>query len=504
MVWGFAVLAAVLLALPFGAVGGEFLLHPGAALHSLVSARIFGLLAATLARSAAVTALAVVLGLMMGVLLLRTDLPGRRFALAFHVLPLFVSPFLLALGLAQLFGRTGFLGSEWTTAALYGEPGAIGIQVLAFTPIVTALVGLGLSSVDASLEDAGHISAPPWRVLSGVLLPLSLPSLALGALLVFALSFSELGVPMFVRVRAYPAAVFARLGGMTYEPGEAVGLVVPLLAVALCLLAIERWIAGRMPAVRGLRRDLPQLPLGRSRWAVAIPLFAICCTALAPLVGLAIRAAPALSAVPRWMGNSVLTSLLSAALAATSVTVLATVLGFSLGRGQMAGRLVDALATLSFVTPAAVLGIGLITVWNHRATSWLYGSVGILIVGWSARYAVLALRPVALGVGLSPVSLEDAARVAGARFLRLLFLVVTPLQRRALAAGWLFALAFALRDLETAVMYYPPGSEPLAVRIFTLEANGPLAVVAALALVQVVLSAGVVAAGASLLRGRTA
>jgi iron(III) transport system permease protein len=504
VVWGAAGLAAMLLAPPFGAVGVELLLHPGVALHSLANARVFGLLAATLVRSAAVTALAVVFGLVLGVLLLRTDLPGRRFALAVHVLPLFVSPFLLALGLSQLFGRTGVLGSEWTTAALYGEVGAIGIQVLAFTPIVTSLVGLGLSSIDASLEDAARVSAPPWRVLSGVLLPLSLPSLALAALLVFALSFSELGVPMFVRVRAYPAAVFARLGGMAYEPGEAVGLALPLLAVALCLLAIERWIARRTPAARGLRRDLPPLPLGRARWLVTAPMLAICCAALAPWAGLVGRAVPALSAVPRWVGSSVLTSLLSAALAATLVTVLAAVLGFSLGRGQMAGRLVDALATLSFVTPAAVLGIGLITVWNHQATSWLYGSVGILIVGWSARYAVLGLRPVALGVGLTPVNLEDAARVAGARFLRLLFFVVTPLQRRALAASWLFVLAFALRDLETAVMYYPPGNEPLAVRVFTLEANGPLAVVAALALVQVVLSSGVVAAGAWLLRRRAA
>jgi iron(III) transport system permease protein len=500
VVWGMTGVAAVLLALPFAAVALEFLLHPGAALQALASVRLFGLLSTTLARSAAVTALAVLLGLPLGVLLFRTDLPGRRFALAAHVLPLFISPFLLALGVAQLFGRTGVFGSEWTAAALYGEPGAIAIQVLAFTPIVTALVGLGLSSIDASLEDAARVSAPPLRVLTGVLLPLSRPSLALGALLVFALSVSELGVPMFARVRAYPAAVFARLGGMAYEPGEAVGLALPLLAVALCLLAVERRIARRMRAVRGLRRDLPPIPLGRGRWVVAIAVLTTCCAAFMPWAGLVVRATPALSVVPRWVGGSILTSLLSATLAATVVTVLATVLGYSLGRGRLAGRLIDAVATLSFVTPAAVLGIGLITVWNHRATSWVYGSMGILVVGWSARYAVLALRPVALGVGLTPASLEDAARVAGARFLRLLFFVVTPLQRRALAAGWLFALAFSLRDLETAVMYYPPGNEPLAVRVFTLEANGPVAVVAALALVQMLLSSGVVAAGTWLLR----
>lgn len=503
MTWGMGAVAGLLLALPFAAVTLELVLHPAAALQALSSARLLGLLWTTLVRSALVTALSVALGLVLGVLLFRTDLPGRRLALGAHVLPLFIAPFLLALGAAQLFGRTGLLGSEQSARALYGEWGAVVIELLAFTPIVTGLVGLGLSSVDASLEDAARVAARPWRVLVGILLPLSLPSLALGALLVFALSFSELGVPMFVRVRAYPAAVFARLGGMVYEPGEAVGLGLPLLVVALCLLAIERQIARRTRPARGLRRGLPRLPLGHARWALGILVLTLCWAGLAPLAGLAVRAAPAFRDISAWMGSSVQTSLLSALASATLVTVLASVLGLALGRGAPVGRVIDAFATLSFVTPAALLGIGLISVWNHPLTSWLYGTVAILVIGWSARYAVLPLRAMALGVGLTPISFEDAGRAAGARFLRVLLFIVTPLQRRALAVGWLFTVAFCLRDLETAVMYYPPGHEPLAVRVFTLEANGPPAVVAGLALVQVLFSAGLAAAGALLIRQRS-
>ncbi|HYU15853.1 MAG TPA: hypothetical protein VEL05_07275, partial [Candidatus Acidoferrum sp.] len=62
---------------------------------------------------------------------------------------------------------------------------------------------------------------------------------------------------------------------------------------------------------------------------------------------------------------------------------------------------------------------------------------------------------------------------------------------------------FALRDLETAALVYPPGGETLTVRIFTLEANGPAGVVAALAAVQVAMTAAAVATGLLLIR-RTA
>ena len=56
--------------------------------------------------------------------------------------------------------------------------------------------------------------------------------------------------------------------------------------------------------------------------------------------------------------------------------------------------------------------------------------------------------------------------------------------------SWLLALVFCLRDLESAILVYPAGRDPLTVRIFTLEANGPESVVAALACVQ----AGAIAA----------
>ena len=110
------------------------------------------------------------------------------------------------------------------------------------------------------------------------------------------------------------------------------------------------------------------------------------------------------------------------------------------------------------------------------------------------------MRTIAAAVAQGPVEHEQVAAVAGAGFARRLFRIVVPIHRRGLAGAWLLALVFCLRDLETAVLFYPPGREPLPVRIFTLEANGPESVVAALAVVQVALTATIVAAGAALLR----
>jgi iron(III) transport system permease protein len=81
--------------------------------------------------------------------------------------------------------------------------------------------------------------------------------------------------------------------------------------------------------------------------------------------------------------------------------------------------------------------------------------------------------------------------------------ILVPLHARGIGFAWLLALVFCLRDLEMAVLYYPAGGEPLTVRLFTLEANGPEPVVAALAVVHVVITAALLGLGGFALRRTT-
>ncbi len=471
-------------------------------LDVLFAARTWGLFGITLVRTLAVVAGTLVIGVPLGLLLGRTDVAGRRAALALHAFPAFVPPFLLALGWFHGFGRGGALGSEHTAALLFAEPGVVATLVLAFSPVVTVLVALALEAIDPALEEAGLVVASPGRVAVRILLPIARPAAALGAIIVFALAFGELGVPMFLRVPAYPAAVFARLGATATSTGEAFALVLPLVGVAVGLIAIERGVGRRAEPVLGPRRA--RGPLALSRWRVALSLFvwAAVGLGLVPLGLLALKAFPAIGALSTWIGDSLGNSLVPAALAATAITALGAILGWSLARRRPGTRLIDAAATLAFVTPAAVLGVGLIATWNRPATAAMYASTAILVVGYVARYAVLGIRPVAALVAQSPRSFEDAAEISGAPWRRRFLRIVVPLHARRLGAVWLLALVFCLRDLEGAVLYYPAGGAPLTVLIFTLEANGPPAVVAGLSLLQVAMTGAILAGAGLLLRRR--
>jgi iron(III) transport system permease protein len=460
------------------------------------------LLAETTWIAACVTAGALLLGVPLGLALARYDVPFRRSALALHGFPMFLPPFLLALGWFHLFGRGGLLGADWTSGVLFGRLGVVFVLLFALTPFLTWLVVLGVNGVDPALEDAARIVARPRLVARRILLPLTAPAVALGALVVCALAFSELGVPTFFRVRTYPAAVFARLGGIDYAPGEAAILSVPLVGVALGLLGFERWFvrsfAAPLVAWRAFARAT--WPLGRWRTAVGIGVWCMVVLALLPLAALGLRGLAGLSQLPVWIGASAWNSLVAAGAAATVITVLALVVGWAVGRRRPRASLLDAIAFLGFVTPAALLGAGLIAVWNRPSTQAVYGSLGIVVLGYVARYAAIGVRTVAAGVVQTSPSTEEAATTAGAGFLRRLVRIVLPEQRRVVAAAWVLAFVFALRDLETAVLFYPPGGEPLTVRIFTLEANAPESIVAALTMVHVAVTIAALLSGAWLLR----
>lgn len=471
--------------------------------------RPWTLLLHSIGLSAAVTAGALAIGTPLGVLIARMDIPGRRALWLVHAFPMFLPPFVLVLGWFHLLGRQGLLGTETTAKVLFSELGMLLVLAVTLAPVVTSLVALGVLGVDASLEEAARLVARPWRIATRILLPAARPALVLSAIVVFALSLSELGVPMFLQVEAFPAAVFARLGGIEYAPGEAFVLVLPLVPIALFLLFLERrFVGARSFAVAGLR-GMSRTPLALGRWRLAMTAgsWILATLSAAPIGVLALRAVDGrgFQTLPQWLGQAPWTSLLAAAIAATAIAALGLVLGHGAARRLPGATGLDALAMLAFVMPASVLGVGLIAVWNRSATQALYGSIAILVIGYVARYTVVGVRAVASVVLQSPAHLEEAAAACGAGYTRRLLRIVLPVNARGAAFGWLLALVFCLRDLETSVLFYPPGREPLTVRLFTLEANGPPAVVAALAVTHAAMTAGALALGSLLIpRGRGA
>ncbi len=474
----------------------------------LTSARQWTLVGHSMALSSLVTALTVAVGVPLGILLGKTDLSWRKFFTVLFVIPLLIPPYIIAVSWFDLLGREGLLAhllgvsaARETARLLFGLPGCAAVLFSIFLPIPMLLTMIFLRTINPRLEEAGRLVSG-WRgVMKGITIPLVLPGVLLSAILVFLLSFGEFSVPNFLRYDVFPVESFTQFSAF-YNFKAATAAAVPLAAVTLILLLAEAaFLRERTYQLRPFpeRERLPLVRLGvHGKWLFAIVAITGLVIVVVPIVVLVIQSAgvDAYAEALDRAGGSLLRSLAYAVVGATLLTFLGFFTGYLVQTKALRyWRSVDSLTIFLFALPGTVIGIGLISQWNTPWTNVIYATPAIIILGYLAKYTALTSRISVTQLAQIPPSMEEAAQVAGAGWFRRMALIVAPLARRGLVAGWLVGYIFSLRDTGITMLVYPAGHETLPVRIFTLMANGSPRLIAALCMVMItatLLPAGIV------------
>ncbi len=437
--------------------------------------------------------LATAIGVPLGMLLARADLPAKRFFRVALVVPLVLPSYMLALAWIYVGGSAGLVAqlivrdllSRWT----YSLTGAILVLGLSLYPLSMLATEAAARRVEASLEEAALLVAGPRRSVWSITLPLIAPSIAGAALLTFVLALSEFSVPSVLRVRVFTTEVFTAFAAL-YDFGAATARATPMLALALIagiavnLVVGDRWLTSRRSTRTGLT-----LPLGRWRaLAIAASALVLAFAVVLPLMVLALEAgrlsriATALSASVQAITNSLFLGIVGA----TLILVLGLALGYWRGRARTRFKgLVDLGFIVVFAVPSTVVGVGLIGLWNR--SGWpgkVYSSAAIIVIAYLARFVPVAALILAASVRQIPKSFEESAELSGASWLRVFFRIVLPQMKTGLAAAWVVAFIFAFGELGATVLVAPPGESTLPVRVYTLIANTRSSEVAALALMQ--------------------
>ncbi len=464
----------------------------------LTSAHQWSLMGHSLLLSSLVTALTVVVGVPLGILLEKTDLPWRRLFTILLIIPLLIPPYIIAVSWLDLLGTDGLLahllGTSVTTETarwLFGLPGCVAVLFSIFLPIPMLLTMIFLRTINPALEEAGRLVSG-WRgVMEKITIPLILPGVLLAAMLVFLLTFGEFSVPTFLRYDVFPVESFTQFSAF-YNFKAATAAAVPLAVVTLILLFAEAaFLRERTyqlrpsPDLDGVSR----IALGaQGPWWLGLVVFFGSVVVIVPAIALVIQSSGMevyIEALSR-AGGSLLRSLLYAVIGATLLTILGFFAGYIIQtKALRSWRSLDSLTIFLFALPSTVIGIGLISLWNTPWTNWIYRTPMIIILGYLAKYTALTSRISVAQLAQIPPSMEEAAQVAGVGWFRRMAFITAPLARRGLVAGWLVGYIFSLRDTGITMLVYPAGHETLPVRIFTLMANGSPQLIAALCVVMI-------------------
>ena len=448
----------------------------GVAVNSAILATVVGVLST-------------LLGLVLALVVQRG---GQRYAALLKlmsILPIITPPFVIALALVVLFGRTGLV-TGWLDAALgiprtrwiYGLPGVTLAQLLSFSPIAFMILHGALTAVSPALEEAAQtLRASRGRVFRTVTWPLLRPALANAFLLGFVESLADFANPIVLagNYEVLSTKIFFAVAGAQHDPGRAAVLASVLLGFTLVAFWLQqRWL-GRLSYVtvsgKGDGGSPAQLPrglwLGCFGTAAAWIAFTLVCyvvilvggfvkdigrgdmtlslTHFAAGFGVEWGARGLFFGGSAW--DSFFTTIEVAAVSAPLTAAIGLLAAYVITRHRFGGRRAfEFLTMVSFAVPGTVIGVSYIVAFNVAPLE-LTGGMAILVLCFVFRNMPVGVRAGVAALAQIDKSLDEASSTLRASTVRTLRQVIYPLLRPAILATLVFSFTHAMTAVSAVI-----------------------------------------------------
>jgi iron(III) transport system permease protein len=425
-----------------------------------------------------------ILALPLAYVLARYEFRGKVLLQTAATLPLVIPPFVGAVALQLILGRSGMVNlllQDWFDISIpfmEGLGGVVLVQTLHFFPFILLNTVVSLSNIDASLEEmAQNLGCHGFRLFRRVTLPLMLPGFIAGSLLTFIRAIDDLGTPLMLNYKNLLAPqAYLRITtiGMDDVDGYVVCVVLVMLSM-VTLLAARKYLS--LAEYATVQRAAPVLARLQGKrvvivWLVIITILGV---SLLPHIGIVLLSfakvwsfsllpstytfghyEEILFRVPHFVINTLIYTLLAAALD----IVLGAAIAFLLLRTGVPGRnLLDAVATMPLAIPGVVLAVGYLRVfhgWNFPGlgspltSSWL-----ILVVAYTMRRLPYTVRACYAALQQVHITLEESAQNLGANRLRTFVKITLPMIGGGLVAGGLIAFVTSCVELASTIMLVP-------------------------------------------------
>ncbi|MFM8695315.1 MAG: ABC transporter permease [Betaproteobacteria bacterium] len=464
---------------------------------------------------------AAVLAVPLAVLTVRFKFRGALLIQTLGVLPLIMPPFVGAVSLQLIFGRSGtvnlllqeYLG--FTLPIMEGLNGVVFVEAIHYFPFILMNLTVALRNIDGAMEEAAlNLGCRGWRLFWRVVFPLSLPGFVAGASLVFVKVFDDLGTPLVMgQTNLLAPQAYLRITQVGLE--DPLGYVISVIMIGFSIAAM----ALSAQALKG--RDFSTLQKGGTglqrrelSWWGSVGAYAwiglVLLVTLSPHVGVLL-----LSFAKVWSfsplpdaytlahyatvfsesSGMIRNTLLYCGLAALLDVVLGVTIAYLILRTQLPARQwLDWIATASLAVPGIVLAIGFLRLFKGvtvPGTEMLItGTWVAIMLAYAVRRLPYALRSCMAALQQLHVSLEEAAQSLGATRGRTIRRVVVPLMGGGILAGFVTSFITAAVELSATILLVSADSQaPMSYGIYlymqSVAGRGPGAALGVLAIAVV-------------------
>jgi len=397
------------------------------------------------------------------------------------VLPLIMPPFVGAVAMQLVFGRSGSMNLlleehfGFSIPIMQGLTGVIFVESLHYFPFILMNLIVALRAIDGAMEEAAlNLGARGWRLFARIVFPLAMPGYLAGAALVFIKVFDDLGTPLVLgQTNLLAPQAYLRITQVGLE--DPLGYVISVIMIAFSILAL--WLSVRV--MKG--KDYSTLQKGgagiaRRRLQPAEALIAyavivlVLLVVLSPHLGLLVLSFTRIwsySVLPEaWTlanyatvfedsSGMITNTLLYCGLAAGIDVVIGTAIAYLILRTRIpGGQWLDFAASAAIAVPGIVLAIGYLRMFQGVeiggvpvTQTWL-----LIMLAYSVRRLPYALRSCMAALQQINVNLEEAAEMLGASKWRAVRRIVIPLMAGGILAGFVSSFITAAVELSATIL----------------------------------------------------
>ncbi|MBM3388435.1 MAG: iron ABC transporter permease [Betaproteobacteria bacterium] len=464
---------------------------------------------------------AAVLAVPLAVLTVRFKFRGALLIQTLGVLPLIMPPFVGAVALQLIFGRSGALNLilqdtfGFTVPVMEGLNGVVFVEAIHYFPFILMNLTVALRNIDGAMEEAAlNLGCRGWRLFCRVVFPLSLPGFVAGASLVFVKVFDDLGTPLVMgQTNLLAPQAYLRITQVGLE--DPLGYVISVVMIGFSIAAMAlsaQVLKGRDYSTLqkgGTSLQQRELSPVASLGAYAL-IGSVLLVTLSPHVGvllLSLAEVWSFSPLPdaytlnhyatvlSESSGMIRNTLLYCGLAALLDVVLGVTIAYLILRTQLPARQwLDWIATASLAVPGIVLAIGFLRLFKGvtvPGTDMLItGTWVAIMLAYAVRRLPYALRSCMAALQQLHPTLEEAAQSLGATRARTIRRVVVPLMGGGILAGFVTSFITAAVELSATILLVSADSQaPMSYGIYlymqSVAGRGPGAALGVLAVVVV-------------------
>ena len=479
------------------------------AMNSPIAKYIFWLpLMNTLFVSIVVIIATLLVGGLLGWLVSRTDLLGKRWFSTALIVPYMVPSWTFALawmaifknrtmgGLPGWFESLGFTPPDWLSYGFF--PIAV-ILSLHYVPFVVLLVGNALRQFDSQLEESARtLGASSFQVARRIVFPLLRPSIISAATLVFAKCLGDVGVTYIigapVKLDLLATSLLRTIStGQDGMSAVLAGTIVILGTVSV-LIDMKLLKAAQRFVTIGSKGSLHRTTvLGKWKWpAFSFASSFVLIGAIIPFAALLLTTVMRMPGIfswdnftlEFWIGRDLITTALPqgilitkefwvaawntvwmVGLASIGAGVLGLMVGYIVARSpfRLLGGFLKQVTFLPYLVPGVAFAAAYLSMFAkpHGFIPSLYGTSYILVIALLASQMPFASRAgiaAMMQMGKDP---EEAAQIVGAGWWRRVISIVLPIHRGALVAGILLPFISGIKGLSLVILLAVPGTDLL-------------------------------------------